>query len=66
MPKRIIKRRKLTTEDGEDAGFEEYYDYVFPDTQNVRAGLKLMEAAKRWKERQEKEKGVKTEDQDMM
>ncbi|KFD52242.1 hypothetical protein M514_06805 [Trichuris suis] len=30
MPKRVKKRRKATTEDGVDIGWEEYYDYIFP------------------------------------
>lgn len=50
LPTRVKKRRKLTGPNGEDAGFEEFYDYVFPDMRQHRAGLKLMEAAKRWRE----------------
>jgi len=50
LPKRVKKRRKITTTEGQDAGFEEYYDYIFPDTKNLRSGLKLMEAAQKWKE----------------
>jgi len=52
-PKRVKKRRKIMTMDGQDAGFEEYYDYLFPDTKNLRSGLKLMEAAQKWKEQQQ-------------
>lgn len=33
MPKRIKKRRQITNEDGTDAGWEEYYDYIFPQDQ---------------------------------
>jgi crooked neck len=38
------------TADGQDAGFEEYYDYIFPDSKNLPSGLKLVEAAQKWKE----------------
>ena len=30
VPKRIKKKRKITTADGVDAGFEEYHDFLFP------------------------------------
>jgi len=54
MPKRVKKRRKIQTADGQDAGFEEYYDYIFPDTKSMHSGLKLMEAAQRWKQQENK------------
>ena len=31
MPGKLTKRRRITTADGADAGFEEYYEYIFPD-----------------------------------
>eukprot|EP01125_Pyxidicula_operculata_P005790 TRINITY_DN2020_c0_g3_i1.p1 TRINITY_DN2020_c0_g3~~TRINITY_DN2020_c0_g3_i1.p1 ORF type:complete len:664 (-),score=171.71 TRINITY_DN2020_c0_g3_i1:1320-3311(-) len=52
MPTRVKKRRKIQTADGQDAGMEEYYDYVFPDTKSMRTGLKLIEAAQKWKQQQ--------------
>ncbi|VDK31172.1 unnamed protein product [Gongylonema pulchrum] len=33
MPKKVKKRREILNEDGVDAGWEEYFDYVFPDDQ---------------------------------
>ena len=33
MPKKVKKRRQLQTDDGVDAGWEEYFDYIFPDDQ---------------------------------
>lgn len=33
MPKKVKKRRQLTTADGADAGVEEYFDYIFPQDQ---------------------------------
>lgn len=34
MPKKVKRRRQIQTEDGVDAGWEEYFDYVFPDEQS--------------------------------
>jgi len=53
MPTRIIKRRKITNEDGTDGGVEEHYEYIFNDQKNVKAGSKLLEAARKWKEQKE-------------
>eukprot|EP00058_Branchiostoma_floridae_P021154 XP_002606644.1 hypothetical protein BRAFLDRAFT_57911 [Branchiostoma floridae] len=55
MPKRVKKRRKVQTEDGMDAGWEEYYDYIFPEDEANQPNLKLLAMAKRWKEQKERE-----------
>jgi crooked neck len=34
---------------GADAGWEEYYDYVFPDDEKAGTGMKLLELAHAWK-----------------
>jgi hypothetical protein len=35
MPKKVKRRKQLETEGTEgDAGWEEYYDYVFPEDSN--------------------------------
>lgn len=48
MPTRVKKRRKL-----DDDSYEEYLEYVFPADKEANAGLlKLMQAAKQWKEAQ--------------
>jgi crooked neck len=49
VPKQIRKRRKIQTEDGADAGWEEYTDYLFPDDELAQPSLKLLEMAKMWK-----------------
>ena len=49
VPKRVKKKRKLLTEAGEEAGFEEYHDYLFPDMVSAAPNLKLLEAAQKWK-----------------
>jgi len=55
MPKQIRKRRKIQSEDGSDAGWEEYVDYVFPDDEAAQPSLKLLSLAKQWKENIAKE-----------
>ncbi|XP_067942125.1 crooked neck-like protein 1 [Watersipora subatra] len=49
MPKKVKKRRKITADDGTDAGWEEYFDYIFPDDASAQPNLKLLEKAKQWK-----------------
>jgi crooked neck len=49
MPKKVKKRRPITGDDGEDAGWEEYYDYHFPDDQDAPMNLKILEMARMWK-----------------
>jgi crooked neck len=49
MPNRVIKKRPIKNEDGEDAGWEEYYDYIFPGEETSQANLKLLERARLWK-----------------
>mmetsp|Transcript_16134 Transcript_16134/g.19604 ORF Transcript_16134/g.19604 Transcript_16134/m.19604 type:complete len:299 (+) Transcript_16134:3-899(+) len=44
-PKKLKKRRELP--DG--GGWEEYFDYVFPDEAKATKGLKLLEMAQKWK-----------------
>lgn len=49
MPKRVKRKRVLLGDNGEEEGFEEYYDYIFPDEAGAAPNLKLLEAAQRWK-----------------
>jgi len=50
LPKRIKKRRKIESDDPEvDAGWEEYYDYIFPEDEGAKPNLKLLAMAKMWK-----------------
>ncbi|KIH50504.1 hypothetical protein ANCDUO_19417, partial [Ancylostoma duodenale] len=68
MPRRVKKRRQIQTEDGVDAGWEEYYDYIFPQDQAAKGSFKLLEAAARWKQQRElmaKEAQALTEDRDV-
>lgn len=49
MPTRIKKKRPMESEDGQQVGWEEYYDYVFPDEQTKAPSLKILEMAHKWK-----------------
>ena len=51
LPHRVKKQRKVYREDGSDAGWEEYWDYVFPDDTESAPNLKLLEMARIWKHR---------------
>ncbi|XP_041951105.1 crooked neck-like protein 1 [Alosa sapidissima] len=55
LPEKVKRRRKLTAEDGSDAGWEEYYDYIFPEDTANQPNLKLLAMAKMWKKKQEQE-----------
>ena len=61
MPRRVKKRRKIETEDGSDQGWEEYFDYIFPEDEAAKPNLKLLAMAKMWKKQKET---VADEDED--
>uniref|UniRef100_A0A3B3ZTV5 Pre-mRNA-splicing factor Syf1-like N-terminal HAT-repeats domain-containing protein n=1 Tax=Periophthalmus magnuspinnatus TaxID=409849 RepID=A0A3B3ZTV5_9GOBI len=52
LPEKVKKRRKVTAEDGSEAGWEEYYDYIFPEDSANQPNLKLLAMAKMWKKQQ--------------
>merc|ERR1712130_1049690 len=60
LPRRVKKRRKVQGEDGSDQGWEEYFDYIFPEDEAAKPNLKLLAMAKMWK----KNKDVEPEEQD--
>ncbi|XP_064601613.1 crooked neck-like protein 1 [Liolophura sinensis] len=64
MPQKVKKRRKIQTEDGTDAGWEEYYDYIFPDEEAAQPNLKLLAMAKKWKEKQEQSSDEEEDEED--
>jgi crooked neck len=49
MPKRVKKKRPMQSEDQSVVGWEEYYDYIFPDEKGAAQGLRLLEMAQKWK-----------------
>jgi len=53
QPKRFKKKRPIKTEQGIEAGYEEYYDFTFPTDQFFQSGAnKLLKNAKLWKQNQ--------------
>eukprot|EP00794_Sanderia_malayensis_P017528 gene17528-19278_t len=52
MPKKVKKRRKVQTDDGSDAGWEEYFDYIFPDDEANQPNFKLLQMARMWKQKE--------------
>merc|ERR1712029_340010 len=65
MPKRIKKRRKIESDDPEvDAGWEEYFDYIFPEDEGAKPNLKLLAMAKMWKKQKETEPPTQTHQRD--
>jgi len=51
LPKRVKKR--VHYRDGNDEGWEEMLDYVFPEDEAAKPNLKLLEKAKAWKKQME-------------
>lgn len=50
QPKKVKRKRQLTDDAGEDAGFEEYIDYIFPEDGRAAEGkLKILQMAQAWK-----------------
>jgi crooked neck len=49
LPRKLKMKRMITAEDGSDLGWEEYYDYQFPDDEKKIGGLKILETAMKWK-----------------
>merc|ERR1711978_49621 len=45
--------RKIETDDGSDQGWEEYFDYIFPEDEAAKPNLKLLAMAKMWKKQKE-------------
>jgi crooked neck len=53
MPRRIKKKRMRTDPvSGAELGWEEYYDYAFPDDKKAGGNLKILEMAAKWKKAQ--------------
>lgn len=49
MPRHVKKRQKIISDDGVEEGWEEIFDYIFPEDEMSRPNLKLLAAAKMWK-----------------
>mmetsp|Transcript_14953 Transcript_14953/g.36710 ORF Transcript_14953/g.36710 Transcript_14953/m.36710 type:complete len:707 (+) Transcript_14953:164-2284(+) len=53
LPRRVKRKRMRKDDDGNDLGWEEYFDYQFPDDEDKgAANLKILEMAAKWKQQQ--------------
>ena len=64
MPRRVKKKRKVYREDGSDAGWEEYWDYIFPDDATAAPTLKFLQVAHSWKQSKAAGSGSESEDEE--
>lgn len=55
MPRRVKRRQRVQADDGSEEGWEEFFDYIFPEDEATKPNLKLLEMAKAWKKQQEKQ-----------
>lgn len=53
MPKKVRKRQKIISDSGVEEGWEEVFDYIFPEDEMARPNLKLLAAAKNWKKKKD-------------
>eukprot|EP01086_Lenisia_limosa_P016182 TRINITY_DN5810_c0_g1_i1.p1 TRINITY_DN5810_c0_g1~~TRINITY_DN5810_c0_g1_i1.p1 ORF type:complete len:684 (+),score=200.69 TRINITY_DN5810_c0_g1_i1:29-2080(+) len=61
VPTKLKKRRALRDEvTGEEKGWEEYYDYTFPDQEDGAKGIKILQLAQAWKKRRTEKGEEKT------
>ena len=50
LPRRVKRKRMRKDDDGNDLGWEEYFDYQFPDDDDEgTSNLKILEMAAKWK-----------------
>lgn len=62
MPRRIKRKRMREDENGTELGWEEYFDYQFPDDQDEASStFKILEMAAKWKEQQAQQGGESDE-----
>ena len=48
-PKAVKKRRQILDDNGVGVGWEEYFDYIFPEDGEDKSSLKLLQLAHQWK-----------------
>ncbi|TPX44548.1 hypothetical protein SeMB42_g04283 [Synchytrium endobioticum] len=52
MPKVVKKRRRVVLDDGSAGGWEEHYDFIFPEDDRDKPSFKLLSMAQQWKMQQ--------------
>ncbi|XP_076054199.1 pre-mRNA splicing factor crn [Oratosquilla oratoria] len=61
IPRSVTRRKQVTSDDGTQARWEEYIDYIFPDDEAAKPTLKLMARAKEWMKQQQNQDDEETE-----
>jgi crooked neck len=65
LPRRVKRKRMRKDDNGNDLGWEEYFDYQFPDDQGAASSnLKILEMAAKWKKQQEEDDSDDDDDDD--
>ncbi|KAF2366623.1 HAT (Half-A-TPR) repeat [Trinorchestia longiramus] len=61
MPRRVTKRRQVTSADGHSTRWEECIDYIFPDDEAAKPSLLLLAKAKEWMKKKQENENEQTE-----
>ena len=65
LPRRVKRKHMRTDESGAELGWEEYFDYHFPNDEDANAGnLKILEMAAKWKQAQQAQDDSSSSDDD--
>jgi len=65
MPRRVKRRRMRTDEQGNEIGWEEFFDYHFPEEEGGESSnLKILEMAAKWKKQQQSDSNEEISDED--
>ncbi|KAJ2995929.1 Crooked neck-like protein 1 [Globomyces sp. JEL0801] len=64
MPKAVKKRKRMIDANGENIGWEEYFDYIFPEDDNDSSNLKLLALAHSWKQKMSELGTVESSDEE--
>lgn len=65
LPCRVKRKRMRMDKAGAELGWEEYFDYHFPNDEDANAGnLKILEMAAKWKQAQSREESSSSEEEE--
>ena len=65
LPRRVKRKRMRMDGNGAELGWEEYFDYHFPDDSSSNAGnLKILEMAAKWKQAQQAQEDSSSSSED--
>lgn len=65
LPRRVKRKRMRMDDNGAELGWEEYFDYHFPDDSSSNAGnLKILEMAAKWKQAQQAQEDSSSSSED--